>query len=65
MGGVAKASAAARAADPSKQSATFSNFYRFQKRDQRRDELLDLRSKFEDDKRRIQELKASRRFKPY
>lgn len=65
VGGVAKASAAARAADPAKQSAAFSDFYRFQKRDQRRDDLLDLRSKFEEDKRRIQELKASRRFKPY
>ncbi len=28
-------------------------------------ELLDLRQRFEDDKRRIAELKASRKFKPY
>ena len=44
---------------------TMPNFYRFQKRDKRRDEVLELRKQFERDKRRVQELRASRKFRPY
>jgi Ribosomal RNA-processing protein 7 (RRP7) C-terminal domain len=40
------------------------NFYRFQQRERRRDELFALREQFEADKRKIQELKAMRRFRP-
>ncbi|KAI8820392.1 ribosomal RNA-processing protein 7-domain-containing protein [Fimicolochytrium jonesii] len=41
------------------------DFYRFQMRESKRNQLADLRRKFEEDKLRIQALKASRRFKPY
>lgn len=40
-------------------------FYRFQRRDAQRNELLALQSKFEEDKKRIQQLRAARRFKPF
>lgn len=62
VGGVA-ALAAAEAGGKAKQHVT-TNFYRFQQRERRRDELFDLRERFEVDKRKIQELKAARRFKP-
>ncbi|CAA7055543.1 unnamed protein product [Microthlaspi erraticum] len=39
-------------------------FYRFQRRDAQRNELLALQSKFEQDKKRIQQLRAARNFKP-
>ncbi|ORZ30311.1 ribosomal RNA-processing protein 7-domain-containing protein [Catenaria anguillulae PL171] len=41
------------------------DFYRFQMREEKRSKLLELREKFEADKRRIDELKQARRFKPY
>lgn len=41
------------------------NFYRFQKREAHLSELAMLQSKFEQDKKRIQELRAQRKFKPY
>jgi len=41
------------------------DFYRFQMKEKKRNELADLRRKFEEDKKRIAELKSSRRFKPY
>lgn len=66
VAGVASAAAQAQAA--AKVPAAFSDFYRFQQREKRRSELLDLRSKFEQDKKRLQELKearAQRKFKPY
>ncbi|CAH8391512.1 unnamed protein product [Eruca vesicaria subsp. sativa] len=40
-------------------------FYRFQRRDAQRSELLALQSKFEEDKKRIQQIRAARKFKPY
>lgn len=40
-------------------------FYRFQQRDKRRTELMDLREQFEQDRKRIAELRQSRNFKPY
>ncbi|GAB4821958.1 hypothetical protein N2152v2_009004 [Parachlorella kessleri] len=63
VAGVAGAAAQAQAA--AKKDQVHSDFYRFQQREKRRSELLDLRQRFEDDKRRIAELKAARRFKPY
>lgn len=111
VAGVASAAAQAQAA--AKQPAPFGDFYRFQKRENRRNgeapapvettsavrlvallpagqhhvtslhwlagalpsaclifllsvaELLDLRLKFEQDKKKLAELKAARRFKPY
>ncbi|GJJ68111.1 ribosomal RNA-processing protein 7 [Entomortierella parvispora] len=41
------------------------DFYRFQMREAKRDKLVDLRRKFEEDKQRIEALKVNRRFKPY
>ncbi|GLT33984.1 hypothetical protein SLA2020_085340 [Shorea laevis] len=41
------------------------DFYRFQKREAKRNELLMLQSKFEQDRKRIQQLRAARKFRPY
>jgi hypothetical protein len=62
VGAVAAAAAAARASK--KRTIEHTDFYRFQQRDQRRNELVELRERFEEDKRRLAELKAARRFKP-
>lgn len=62
VGGVAAAAAVARAGQ--KRSLEHTDFYRFQQREKRRSELLELRERFEEDKRRLAELKAVRKFKP-
>jgi len=41
------------------------DFYRFQKRENKREALTELRRKFEEDKKRIAKLKENRKFKPY
>ncbi|XP_052195893.1 uncharacterized protein LOC127803582 [Diospyros lotus] len=41
------------------------DFYRFQKREARMNEIMVLQSKFEQDKKRIQQLRAARKFRPY
>jgi len=41
------------------------NFYRFQKRENKREALTELRRKFEEDKKRIAKLKENRKFRPY
>ncbi|XP_006338301.1 uncharacterized protein [Solanum tuberosum] len=41
------------------------DFYRFQKREAKRNEIMVLQSKFEQDKKRIQQLRAARKFRPY
>ncbi|KAJ4825030.1 hypothetical protein Tsubulata_019289 [Turnera subulata] len=41
------------------------DFYRFQRRDAQRSEILALREKFEQDKKRLQQLRAARKFRPY
>lgn len=64
VGGVALAKATALGEASQKKKRAEVDFYRFQQRDKRRDELLDLRLQFEEDKKRVQELKASRKFKP-
>lgn len=48
-----------------KKSAGLQDFYRFQMREKKREQLADLRSKFEADKEKVAKLKAGRRFKPY
>ncbi|KAE8679237.1 Late embryoproteinsis abundant protein family protein [Hibiscus syriacus] len=48
-----------------KKSKEVSDFYRFQKREAQRNELLTLQSKFEQDKKRIQQMRAARKFRPY
>ncbi|KAJ3103833.1 Ribosomal RNA-processing protein 7 A [Phlyctochytrium planicorne] len=40
------------------------DFYRFQMREGKRNQLAELRKKFEEDKARIEEMKARRKFKP-
>lgn len=41
------------------------DFYRFQRKEAQRNELMMLQSKFEQDKKRIQQLRAARKFRPY
>ncbi|KAI8084333.1 ribosomal RNA-processing protein 7-domain-containing protein [Gilbertella persicaria] len=41
------------------------NFYRFQMREQKQNELVELRKRFEEDKAKIAQLKQNRKFKPY
>ncbi|PKU83663.1 uncharacterized protein LOC110101953 isoform X2 [Dendrobium catenatum] len=40
------------------------DFYRFQKREAKRNEVMMLQRKFEQDKKRIQQLRAARKFRP-
>ncbi|KAF5363574.1 hypothetical protein D9756_000136 [Leucocoprinus leucothites] len=40
-------------------------FYAFQKAERQRKEILDLKRRWEEDKAKVEQLKASRRFKPY
>lgn len=47
------------------QLAGLPDFYRFQQREAQRDAVADLQRAFAEDKRRVAELKAARRFKPY
>lgn len=48
-----------------KKSLVLKDFYRFQKTEQKLQALSTLREKFEEDKERIRQLKAKRKFKPY
>ena len=48
-----------------KKNAELTNFYRFQIRESKRNQLAVLREEFEADKQRIERLKASRKFRPY
>ncbi|XP_072167637.1 ribosomal RNA-processing protein 7 homolog A-like [Diadema setosum] len=41
------------------------NFYTFQTRESKREHIAELRKKFEEDKQRISQMKAARKFKPY
>ncbi|XP_058941517.2 ribosomal RNA-processing protein 7 homolog A-like [Pocillopora verrucosa] len=41
------------------------NFYQFQQRETRREHIAHLRKKFDDDKKRIAEMKSARKFRPY
>ncbi|DBA82685.1 hypothetical protein WJX77_001945 [Trebouxia sp. C0004] len=59
------AAAVAAAAKSRKSPKQLVDFYRFQARDRRRDNVLELQQQFEQDKKKIADWKASRRFKPY
>ncbi|SNX84275.1 related to RRP7 - essential protein involved in rRNA processing and ribosome biogenesis [Melanopsichium pennsylvanicum] len=48
-----------------KKSQGLQDFYRFQFREKKREQLADLRAKFEADKAKVAQFKAGRRFKPY
>ncbi|XP_021731747.1 ribosomal RNA-processing protein 7 homolog A-like [Chenopodium quinoa] len=41
------------------------DFYRFQRKEAHRSDIMKLQSKFEEDKKRIQQIRAARKFKPY
>eukprot|EP00126_Sphaerothecum_destruens_P002626 Sdes_comp16052_c0_seq2m5256 len=41
------------------------DFYRFQQREARREQVAELRKKFEEDKEKIAKMKASRKFRPF
>ncbi|XP_021895663.1 LOW QUALITY PROTEIN: uncharacterized protein LOC110812990 [Carica papaya] len=41
------------------------DFYRFQRREAHRSEIMMLQDKFEQDRKRIQQLRAARKFRPY
>ncbi|KAJ1667388.1 hypothetical protein IW140_000899 [Coemansia sp. RSA 1813] len=48
-----------------KKVTTFGNMYRFQMRERKNDQLLELRKKFEEDKEKITRMRQSRLFRPY
>ncbi|RHN81263.1 putative ribosomal RNA-processing protein [Medicago truncatula] len=41
------------------------DFYCFKKREAQRNEIMELQGKFEEDKKRLQQLRAARKFRPY
>eukprot|EP00899_Mesostigma_viride_P003474 jgi/Mesvir1/13127/Mv06100-RA.1 len=47
-----------------KKAAQLTDFYRFQARENRRNELLEMRKQFEEDKKKVAALKAARKFRP-
>ena len=53
-----------RARREQKKRANMSNFYSFQRRETRRNQLAILRQKFEEDKQRVQRMKKARQFRP-
>ncbi|CAO2840339.1 unnamed protein product [Amaranthus hypochondriacus] len=60
------AEAAVRDKMDKKKSKDFGlDFYRFQRKEAHRSEVMKLQSKFEEDKKRIQQLRAARKFRPY
>ncbi|XXG78739.1 hypothetical protein AAC387_Pa08g2618 [Persea americana] len=48
-----------------KKKAIALDFYNFQRREAQRNEIMMLQSKFEQDKKRIQQMRAARKFRPY
>lgn len=50
---------------PKKKAKELKDFYRFQMRDTKKQQLIDLRIKFEKDKQRVEKAKQVRKFKPY
>lgn len=41
------------------------DFYRHQARENKREEIADLRLKFEEDKKKVEKMKAQRKFNPF
>ncbi|CAH2079776.1 unnamed protein product [Thlaspi arvense] len=65
VGSVSQAALEDKVAKKKQSEPVAHGFYRFQRREAQRSELLALQSKFEQDKKRIQQLRAARKFKPY
>ncbi|XP_078447439.1 ribosomal RNA-processing 7 protein [Wolffia australiana] len=63
VGSISQAAAEARMSKKKEEVAL--DFYRFQKRESQRNELMMLQNKFEQDKKRLQQLRAARKFRPY
>ncbi|KAI9501019.1 ribosomal RNA-processing protein 7-domain-containing protein [Coemansia spiralis] len=55
----------AREAAKKKTDVVFGNMYRFQVRERKNNQLLELRKKFEEDKEKIARMRQSRLFRPY
>ena len=49
----------------SKKQTELKNFYRFQIRQEKVEQLEELRKKFEEDKQRVTAMKDARKFKPF
>ncbi|KAI9123236.1 hypothetical protein K1719_006125 [Acacia pycnantha] len=64
VGSVAQAAVEQKAAKKKHKEVAL-NFYRFQKKEAQRNEIMMLQSKFEEDKKRLRQLRASRKFRPY
>jgi ribosomal RNA-processing protein 7 len=64
-GGSATAVSAELVKDLKPKDHTLVDFYRFQMRENKRNQLADLRRKFEEDKLKIEDLKKKRKFKPF
>ena len=64
VGAVSTAAATEKAAKQSKKEIVM-DFYRFQRRESRRNEVLELQQKFVEDKKRIAKMREARKFRPY
>lgn len=51
--------------DQKKKAKNLTNFYTFEQRESKKQQLLELRKKFENDKFKMQSIKMNRKFKPY
>ncbi|KAI8639249.1 ribosomal RNA-processing protein 7-domain-containing protein [Parasitella parasitica] len=65
VGSISAEAAEAQREHKLKQKKELVNFYRFQMREKKQNELVELRKRFEEDKAKIAQLKQSRKFKPY
>ncbi|KAM0955454.1 hypothetical protein ACFX2A_024336 [Malus domestica] len=65
VGSVAQAALEDKVAKKKRTEVVGLDFYRFQRKDAQRNEIMMLQSKFEQDKKRIQQLRAARKFRPY
>lgn len=64
-GAVSQEAAAKRQGRKKRKKYELVNFYSFQMREAKREQLAKLREKFEEDKARIEKMKASRKFRPF
>jgi len=64
-GAISQESVAKRRGRKKKKKYELVNFYSFQRREAKREQLAKLREKFEEDKARIEKMKAARKFKPW
>ncbi|XP_068335838.1 uncharacterized protein [Pyrus communis] len=65
VGSVAQAALEDKVAKKKQTEVVGLDFYRFQRKEAQRNEIMMLQSKFEQDKKRIQQLRAARKFRPY